>query len=222
MAVKLQALPNKRLVEKLLISLTLAYENIVSFIEGTKKLDEIDLNEIVTTLKGFEQRLKRHSEDEEVNKKVQRKTKMSQLWQMEETSMFFACNYAAIVKGEHVWYIDSGCSNHMTAHESMLINLDKNVLTRIKMENGQLVQAIAKETLVIETKRGVNDDQVVIFEDKKLESHVVNLRQKLDESSMKGIFVGYGKMEKGYKIYNLKIRVILSRSVLFDEKSVWN
>ncbi|KAM1292477.1 hypothetical protein ACFX2H_019271 [Malus domestica] len=48
------------------------------------------------------------------------------------------------------------------------------------------------------------------------------LRQKLDESSMKGIFVGYGKMEKGYKIYNLKIRVILSRSVLFDEKSVWN
>ncbi|KAM1734190.1 hypothetical protein ACFX11_019714 [Malus domestica] len=80
---------------------------------------------------------------------------MSQLWQMEETSMFFACNYAVIVKGEHVWYIDSGCSNHMTAHESMLINLDKNVLTRIKMENGQLVQAIAKETLVIETKRGV-------------------------------------------------------------------
>ncbi|XP_050156241.1 uncharacterized protein LOC126630153 [Malus sylvestris] len=138
-----ETLPNKRLVEKLLTSLTPAYDNIV--IEGTKKLDEIDPNEIVATLKGFKQRLKRHSEE-----KVQVAQQMD-----EKTSILFACNFAAIVKREHVWYIDSGCSNHMTSHESTLIDLDKNVSTRIKMGNGQLVQAIAKETLVIETKIGV-------------------------------------------------------------------
>ncbi|XP_068309916.1 uncharacterized protein [Pyrus communis] len=65
-----ETLPNKRLVEKMLISLTPVYDNIVSVIEGTKKLDEIDPNEVVATLKGFEQRLKRHTEDEEVSDKA--------------------------------------------------------------------------------------------------------------------------------------------------------
>ncbi|KAM1808398.1 hypothetical protein ACFX11_031292 [Malus domestica] len=65
-----ETLSNKRLVEKMLISLTPAYDNIVSVIEGTKKLDEIDPNEVVATLKGFEQRLKRHTEDEEVSDKA--------------------------------------------------------------------------------------------------------------------------------------------------------
>ncbi|XP_048422289.1 uncharacterized protein LOC125469239 [Pyrus x bretschneideri] len=65
-----ETLPNKRLVEKMLISLTPTYDNIVFVIEGTKKLDEIDPNEVVATLEGFEQRLKRHTEDEEVSDKA--------------------------------------------------------------------------------------------------------------------------------------------------------
>ncbi|XP_068305154.1 uncharacterized protein [Pyrus communis] len=39
-----ETLPNKTLVEKMLISLTPTYDNIVSVIVGTKKLDEIDPN----------------------------------------------------------------------------------------------------------------------------------------------------------------------------------
>ena len=45
------------------------------------------------------------------------------------TSMFFACDSATTVKNEHVWYIDNGYNNHMTLHESMLIDEDKNVTT---------------------------------------------------------------------------------------------
>ena len=65
-----ETLPNKRLVEKMLISLTPAYDNIVSVIEGTKKLDEIDPKEVVATLKGFEQKLKRQTKDEAVSDKA--------------------------------------------------------------------------------------------------------------------------------------------------------
>lgn len=59
----------------------------------------------------------------------------------EETFMLFACNSATMVKYEHVQFIDSGCSNHMTLYESLLINVDKTLNTRIKMGNRQIVQA---------------------------------------------------------------------------------
>lgn len=40
---------------------------------------------------------------------------------------------------------------------------------------------------------------------------------------MKGIFVGYGKAEKGYIIYNLETKkIMLSISVIFHESEIWN
>ncbi|KAI5336044.1 hypothetical protein L3X38_026178 [Prunus dulcis] len=55
-------------------------------------------------------------------------------------------------------------------------------------------------------------------------SHIPsNLRQKFDDKSSKGIFMGYGSCEKGYRIYNLQTeKIILSRSVDFDENKSWN
>jgi hypothetical protein len=48
-------------------------------------------------------------------------------------------------------------------------------------------------------------------------------RYKLDETSEKCIFVGYSSMSKDYRLYNLKTnKVIISRDVLFDEKTKWN
>lgn len=63
-------LSNKRIVEKLFISLTLQYDNIMSVLEGTKKVSGINPIEVVATPKGFELRLIRHSEDSEVNERV--------------------------------------------------------------------------------------------------------------------------------------------------------
>ncbi|KAI5328021.1 hypothetical protein L3X38_027417 [Prunus dulcis] len=55
-------------------------------------------------------------------------------------------------------------------------------------------------------------------------SHIPsNLRQKFDDKASKGIFMGYGSCEKGYRIYNLQTeKIILSRSVVFDENKSWN
>ena len=46
------------------------------------------------------------------------------------------------------------------------------------------------------------------------------LRQKLDESSERCVFVGYASHTKGYRLYNLKKKkVIICRDVLFNEKA---
>ncbi|XP_048422287.1 uncharacterized protein LOC125469237 [Pyrus x bretschneideri] len=235
-----ETLPNKRLVEKMLISLTPAYDNIVLVIEGTKKLDEINPNEVVATLKGFKQRLKRHTEDEEVSDKafsslsIQNKsgsqtkmlsnpvlTRRTQERHVKYVEIYTIVNADSkgsrsvttvadsiiLLKIAKVNQFNSGCNNHMTPHESVLINLDISVSTRIKIGNGQIVQASRKGTLMIETKKGTRhikevmlvsgldenllsvgqmmqhgyfllfgDDQVEIFEDTSLESHVVTIQ----------------------------------------------
>lgn len=65
-----EELPNKRIIKKILISPTPQYDNIVVVIEGAKKIIEIDPNEVVATLKRFEPRLIRHSEDNDVTKRT--------------------------------------------------------------------------------------------------------------------------------------------------------
>lgn len=48
---------NKRIVEKLLLSLTRIYDNCLPVIERTKKLDKNDSTEVEETFEVFEQRL---------------------------------------------------------------------------------------------------------------------------------------------------------------------
>lgn len=70
----------------------------------------------------------------------------------DETNVFYACNVTTIEKNKDIWYIDSGCNNHVTAHESLLINIDREFTGKVKMYNGQFVGATGRGTLVIETK----------------------------------------------------------------------
>ncbi|CAL2269941.1 unnamed protein product [Prunus armeniaca] len=70
--------------------------------------------------------------------------------------MFYASNNSnTSVKGyEDVWYIDSGCSNHMTGKEDLLVDIDKNMTAKVEMGTGQLVEVNGKGNLVVETKIG--------------------------------------------------------------------
>ncbi|VVA31237.1 PREDICTED: Retrovirus-related Pol poly from transposon, partial [Prunus dulcis] len=70
----------------------------------------------------------------------------------EPAIMFYACHAATIGKNVNMWYVDSACSNHMTSHESLLVNVDKSVKSKVKMGTGDLVQSIGKGTLAIEMK----------------------------------------------------------------------
>ncbi|BFG40885.1 hypothetical protein CerSpe_271590 [Prunus speciosa] len=58
-----EELSRQRLVQKLLISLPSAYDSICSVIEHSKDLDVFEVQEVVASLKSFELRLDRHSEN---------------------------------------------------------------------------------------------------------------------------------------------------------------
>ena len=69
-------------------------------------------------------------------------------------TLFFACNSVTQVKVNNTWYIDSGCSNHMTGNENLLMNVSRNLNARVKMGTGEVVSVAGIGTFVIETKMG--------------------------------------------------------------------
>ncbi|XP_070677935.1 uncharacterized protein [Malus domestica] len=74
--------------------------------------------------------------------------------QVEEKANVLCAFSAKVEKNNEVWYIDSGYSNHMTAHESLLIDLDINFTGKMKMGDGNIVKATGRGTLVMNTKKG--------------------------------------------------------------------
>ncbi|KAI5354607.1 hypothetical protein L3X38_007502 [Prunus dulcis] len=84
--------------------------------------------------------------------------------QVEETgTLFYACNAVTDVKMSNSWYVDSGCSNHMTGYERLLIDIRRDVTSKVKMGTGETVQVAGKGTLVIETKTGRKHIQEVML-----------------------------------------------------------
>ncbi|KAI5314902.1 hypothetical protein L3X38_044078 [Prunus dulcis] len=201
-----EELPRERIVQKLLISLPSTYDSICSVIEHSRYLNEIEVQEVVASLKSFELRLDRHSEnriekafaslsvDAKQTKTGEQNSKQNKNWkskgkkwdnkanegtktpckhcdcyskktpqqvnyatQVEAApTMFYASNVsgAGVTRDEEIWYLDSGCSNHMTGKEDLLVDIDRKVTAKVEMGTGQLVEVTGKGTIVVETKAG--------------------------------------------------------------------
>lgn len=62
----------------------------------------------------------------------------------DEATMFFGLSLYFCYQNEHVWYINSGCSNYKASRESLLVNVDKSVTSKVNIGKEQLVQATRK------------------------------------------------------------------------------
>ncbi|KAL0442100.1 UNVERIFIED_CONTAM: hypothetical protein Sradi_0148900 [Sesamum radiatum] len=55
---------------------------------------------------------------------------------------------------QNMWYLDSGCSNHMTGNRDIFEKLDPNVSSQIILSDGSQRSAKGKGTIAIHTKEG--------------------------------------------------------------------
>ncbi|XP_068319549.1 uncharacterized protein [Pyrus communis] len=81
----------------------------------------------------------------------------------EAVNLFYANHFGEVEKMIDVWYIDSGCSNHMTSKEYLLVDIDRNVKAKVQVGTGVLVKVAGKWTLVIETMKGRRYIKEVMF-----------------------------------------------------------
>ena len=102
-----------------------------------------------------------------------------------ESDQLFSC-MAAEQKSQQDWYIDRGCSNHMTRNQDIFVESDQNFVSHVKLGDGKLQSVEGKRVIVVYTKGG----------NKKLISDVLyvpNLTQNL-------LSVGQ-LLQKGYSVY---------------------
>ncbi|KAA0061308.1 UBN2 domain-containing protein [Cucumis melo var. makuwa] len=66
----------------------------------------------------------------------------------------FMTNIPSDQKTAEVWFIDSGCSNHMTCLKPVFKELNEGEKLKVELENGKKLQVEGKGTVGIETYRG--------------------------------------------------------------------
>ncbi|KAK2969370.1 hypothetical protein RJ640_000642 [Escallonia rubra] len=95
-----------------------------------------------------------------------------------EASLFYACQ-SATEKNDEMWFLDSGCSNHMAREKSIFLDMDSTVNTKMKLGNGSIVQAQGKGTIGIQTKQGTRFIRDVLLVP-DLEHNLLSLGQLLE------------------------------------------
>lgn len=62
--------------------------------------------------------------------------------------------HACCSASKDVWYVDSGCTNHMARDTGIFTSLDRAVRTKVKLGNGEIVQARGRGTISVYTSKG--------------------------------------------------------------------
>ena len=75
----------------------------------------------------------------------------------------------------NLWYLDSGCSNHMTRERDIFISLDQSFNSQVKLGDGKMQKAVGKGTIAVHTKGG----------NKKLISNVLYVPIYFDDEKCK-------------------------------------
>ena len=53
-----------------------------------------------------------------------------------------------------VWYLNNGCSNHMSGNDSLFSFIDKSFKSKIKMGNNRTLLVVGKGSIMIRTQQG--------------------------------------------------------------------
>ena len=57
-------------------------------------------------------------------------------------------------ESDNIWYLDSGCSNHMTGDRKNFVQLNDNVSSQVKLRDGKLQNVERKGVIAVYTKGG--------------------------------------------------------------------
>nr|GEU40224.1 retrovirus-related Pol polyprotein from transposon TNT 1-94 [Tanacetum cinerariifolium] len=126
-----------------------------------------------------------------------------------------------------LWYLDSGCSKHMTGDYSQLINFVQKFMGTVKFWNDHVVKIMGygdykiRNVTISRTLREYYEHVGISHETSVARSPQQNgvvERRKLQPKADIGIFVGYAPTKKAFWIYNRRTRRIVETiHVDFDE-----
>jgi hypothetical protein len=105
--------------------------------------------------------------------------------QDDEDQMFVAACFSVQTTSDH-WLIDSGCTNHMTFDKSLFRNLQPTEAAKVRIGNGECIEAKGKGTIAITTNSGTKTIADVLYVP-NIDQNLLSVGQ-LIEKGMKVIF----------------------------------
>nr|GEY17382.1 hypothetical protein [Tanacetum cinerariifolium] len=158
-----ETMEDVKIVEKILRTLTDKWNFVVCSIEESKDVDEMTVDELQSSLLVHEQKFKRSHDDEDIQAlKVtfddSRETNYAVVnnneWE-EEREMLLMAYTSEVMKRGDGWFLDSGCSNHISGDRSWFITLDQNHSTTVKLGNNMVMKTAGQCNIKIRLN-GVN------------------------------------------------------------------
>ena len=73
---------------------------------------------------------------------------------IDDDILFLACKTQEVIAG-NIWYLDSGCSNHMTGNKNIFAFLDDSFQSAVKIGDDKRLQVKGKGDILVQTKKGV-------------------------------------------------------------------
>ncbi|XP_008238606.1 PREDICTED: uncharacterized protein LOC103337221 [Prunus mume] len=204
-------LSREKVVQKLLISLPRSYDPICSMIEHSKDLETLEVQKVVAFLKSFELRLDRHAKDSTerafASLNVGGKPKCTGCGKFGH--VLRDCNgNKTIQKVNYANQVEE------TSDERLLVNIQRNLTSKVKMGTGEIVHVAGKGTLVMETKLGMKHIQEVMLVP-GLKENFLSVGQMVDH----GYYLMFGgnvvNIFDGWSLNNLVIRVQMTNNRFF-------
>ncbi|XP_014491055.1 uncharacterized protein LOC106753714 [Vigna radiata var. radiata] len=82
---------------------------------------------------------------------------------------------------EDTWYLDKGCSNHMTGKKEWLIDLDPNVRSNVRFADNSVIMAKGARRILIRRKEGQPAYMNNVLYVPNMKSNLLSLGQLLEK-----------------------------------------
>ncbi|XP_047178495.1 uncharacterized protein LOC124845441 [Vigna umbellata] len=159
------------LIEKIMRSLPQKFDHIVVAIEESRDLEKLKVEELQSSLEAHkmrmsernpiklnEQALKVQHSKSKGKKKNKFQSKETHLAQEESDSKPLILMVMTTTEGmkslDKGWYLDSGCSNHMTCNREWLVNFDNTKKSKARFADDNTLMVEGMGDVIINRKNG--------------------------------------------------------------------
>ncbi|XP_016730377.1 uncharacterized protein [Gossypium hirsutum] len=179
------------------------------------------------------------------NEAAQQQARPAEDLQAQEEHVFTASYFVGTTKANSDWLVDSDCSHHMASDTKLFKDLDRTFTSKIRIEDGKLIEAKGKGNVLVSTGSGnklityvlfvpdidqnllsvgqlVEKGYTLVFKDGCciVQDSLVEKRTKLESRAVPGIFFGYSSNKKGYRVYDPSTKKNGAETGLFEENQL--
>ncbi|XP_016185454.1 uncharacterized protein LOC107627104 [Arachis ipaensis] len=209
-------MPDRKVVEKILHTMSMKYDHVVTTILESHDMDTMKIAELQETMESHISRILEKSE------------------KSTEEALKSRVNLNNVVESSHenIWYLDNACSNHMSSRNELFSSLDDSVKLLLKFGNITKIPIKEKWHIPIRLKDGSLSYISNVFYAPQLDYNLLSIRQ-LSEKGYKmityrgyctvfdnnGRFIDKSKMTSN-RMFPLKIQHVnpsCMSSVILDE-----